>query len=230
MKKIIAIILFLSLVFNLPVLALTSNSHSTDLETDSNQTWSIADASQTGLDLSATSTIAFWANFETLGSSQVQGLISKWNATGNQRGWEWLWYGGGGGSAFFQLNISANGSTQACNVDENWAPSVSTWYHIAIVKSGTSISHYIDGTQQGTTQTCTGGDTIFDNTAAFQVGERNSAGGSEYDGLIDDLRVWSRALSSTEITDLEATPCTFDDGLSLQGQWLFDDDAGVEQT
>lgn len=79
--------------------------------------------------------------------------------------------------------------------------STNTWYHVAAVWTGTSWDIYIDGLYITGTQTA--GETIdlsSDNSGGFQIGA--SYGGGRYlYGYIAEVRVWTRALSQSEIAN-----------------------------
>lgn len=68
------------------------------------------------------------------------------------------------------------------------------WYHVAGTYDGANIKIYINGVGDGT-QPYNGG--IWDSQTSFLIGKRSD--GSPYDGTIDELRLWNRALSPTEV-------------------------------
>lgn len=74
--------------------------------------------------------------------------------------------------------------------------SASTWYRVAIVRSGagTSYATYINGVLDASAGT-TG---IFADVTSCFVGKGITAG-REFPGFLDDVSVWSRALSASEI-------------------------------
>ncbi len=75
-----------------------------------------------------------------------------------------------------------------------------TWYHVAAVVDGTESSLYVNGVAEVTMTT---GLTYASYTAPnFMVGATNGSATSRYDGAIDDLAVWSRALSQQEVDEL----------------------------
>lgn len=79
-----------------------------------------------------------------------------------------------------------------------------TWYHIAVTYDGTNVRNYLDGSQLGLTTAASGnGNAGSANVAWIGVGfaEQNSAG-FYHNGMVDEVGFWSKALSSTEITDL----------------------------
>jgi len=194
------------------------NTHSIDLERSSTQYASIEDEDQIGLDVSNTLTFALWAKFETDPNSIDNALIAKRVSTGNQRAY--IWYFAGGGTTLW-LETNTDGSTAGCGVGVSMDLTTGTWYHLALTKSGTSVKFYLNGSQQGSTQTCSSA-TIYDSTADFRIGTwEQDPSGFATDGLIDDVRVWSRELSSTEIAGLYSSPPAFANGASLQGWWRF---------
>ena len=75
-------------------------------------------------------------------------------------------------------------------------PSVNAWHHIAYVKSGSSNYLYIDGTQVATSTTAT------DTAAATIINAGRAASGNYFAGNVDEVRVYNRALSATEINAL----------------------------
>ncbi len=193
-----------------------TNTHSLDLETGSSQYASISDASQSGLDFSDPFTIASWVRLESFNTGQHQHIVSKREGAGSQRSYNFYLIDNSG-TQTMNLDTQTDGLSAGCGVTVSWTPSTATWYHVAVVKNGTSVKFYVNGVQQGGTQTC-GSATVFNGTAQFQIGAMTYA--SEYfDGLIDDVRVWSRALSDLEIAMLEDTPELFTNGSSIQGWW-----------
>jgi hypothetical protein len=68
----------------------------------------------------------------------------------------------------------------------SWSPTTGTWYHVALVRSGTSLKAYVNGNQIGSTQTDSSN--ITGGTAGVRVG--SLAGIAWYlNGYIDELRI-----------------------------------------
>jgi hypothetical protein len=77
-----------------------------------------------------------------------------------------------------------------------------TWHHVAVVIKGpTDFAFYVDGVPQSVSYSGTGGPLVY-------LGTAGSLGGGAYgvplDGLLDDVRLYARALSAEEIADLAA--------------------------
>lgn len=211
------LLLFLALL--LPFQAFAVNDYSTDVELSSSQHWSISDASQTGLDLAGDFTISAWVNLESLPSGDCFTVVGKTND-------------GVGGSYVLRIcddtTDTLNSYTIGGGFDnhvQSWGPSTATTYHIVWTyeNAASSYKYYVNGSQLGST--FTGVNTSVNNTSQqFAIGSNQLSGvpGRFFDGQIDDVRVWSRELSSTEIGDLYADPCNFSNGASLQGWWEFE--------
>lgn len=90
------------------------------------------------------------------------------------------------------------------------------WYHVAATWDGTQVKIYVDGTLE-TTQSRTG--TISTDTRLVYLGGRN--GTDLFDGRLDDVRLYNRALSPEEITAMQAPPVT-----GLVAHWTFDEGTG----
>ena len=75
-----------------------------------------------------------------------------------------------------------------------------TWYHAACTRSGDTLKYYIDGVH--TTTGTIGSGHSATNTAPFAIGAISGSGGEGFDGNLDDVSVWNRALSDAEITSI----------------------------
>lgn len=155
----------------------------------------IADGSQSGLDITGNISVSLWVKLESApGGDYI--LFSKWNATGNQRGYQ-MWYQPG----TINFQISSDGSnSDLYSVSQTLT--AGSWYHLAFTwKASTSQGEwYVNGTN---TASPTGALTaIFNNTASFVLGNYAATIGEDYDGIIDEVGIWPRALTSTEVTTL----------------------------
>ncbi|HMF93839.1 MAG TPA: LamG-like jellyroll fold domain-containing protein [Vicinamibacterales bacterium] len=84
---------------------------------------------------------------------------------------------------------------------------VGVWTHLAVTYDGTSIRLYVNGVLRSTTGSAGGG--IAASTAPLRIGGNTvfSIPGTEYfAGLIDEVRIYNRALSAAEITADMNTP------------------------
>jgi hypothetical protein len=134
--------------------------------------------------------------------------VSAWINMHSVRG-EWRTIVAKGDSAW---RISTNGATRGMHfgftgAGRNWlrADSVTEiplneWHHVCGVYDRVNGARiYINGVQEAVNPDTGGIDT---NTHRVYIGENAEAPGRLWDGLIDDVRVYNRALSQEEILDL----------------------------
>lgn len=82
------------------------------------------------------------------------------------------------------------------------APENNRWHHIAARQVGTSGQLFTDGVQSATGTV----GAIANGSGALRLGTFGGAGQYTFTGLIDDVRIYNRALSDTEIADIYADP------------------------
>jgi hypothetical protein len=78
------------------------------------------------------------------------------------------------------------------------ALSYGQWYHLAGVFDGSAVRIYVNGAQEGSTP-FTG--TLVQTGQPLLIG-RNGAGGDTFKGVVDEFRVYNRALTGVEIQGL----------------------------
>jgi hypothetical protein len=102
----------------------------------------------------------------------------------------------------------AGGGTFVGNVNHASAPTaigVNAWTHLAVTYDGTTVRLYVDGTQVATR---VAGGAIQSTTQPLWIGSNSY--GENFVGLIDEVRVYSRALTPAEIQTDAATPIAQD--------------------
>ncbi len=136
-------------------------------------------------------TIAFWVSFANLnkvnnglfGRDNYQWVAMEYNHDGDKRLNVWI---DSNGSAGWNLN---NFKSQK----NDWI--VDTWYHIALVREGNQIRLFIDGTVDNST---TYTQTVFNPTVPLYFG-RSQLSNRFHQGLLDDIRIFNKALNSAEL-------------------------------
>lgn len=138
-------------------------------------------------------------------NSSVRGdIINKW---GNQDAYL-LRYGASdcsSGSSDQKLcfAIDEDGSEGAITQASSAATiPINTWTHVAGVFNGTSIKVYINGVENGSTSFAS--KSIFAGTSPLSIGAVNTDSSPTlfFPGRIDDVRVYNRALSASEVAQL----------------------------
>lgn len=171
-----------------------------NLASVSSQYLSITDASQVGLDLSSDFSFSSWINATTFPAADENDILSKDNVNVSRS------------YAFYVDNASkinavvfgAGGNGQR-NVKTNLAQiSTGTTYHVALTYSlsGNSFVVYVNGSSVAVTLSNTGITSITNSTADFIIGARKNSGTAEkfWNGWIDEVGIWSKVLSTAEIT------------------------------
>ena len=110
--------------------------------------------------------------------------------------------------------------------------STTDWYHIVVTHTGSSVSGYVNGTQAGSsyTESITGV-----ASAIFFMGKHHLASGYNFAGNIDEVAIWSSALSSSEVSeiyntgspiDLSSNTGNYSSSSNLVGYWRIGDASG----
>ena len=115
-------------------------------------------------------------------------------------GW---WAGSATGNGFAYFSNDGGGCEVGAIGSSNVADG--NWHHLVGVRSGlTNYYIYVDGVLQGTNNITIGSGcnaSAADSTAPWQVG-RHGAWNTTFDGSIDELMMWRRAMTATEVQKL----------------------------
>ena len=102
-------------------------------------------------------------------------------------------------------NEAGNGAEETINMTTPALLSVGVWHHLAVTLAAGSPytgTLYIDKMVAGTNTAMTLRPSTLGNTPNNWIGRSQFAVDPMFDGLIDDFRIYSRALSATEIAAL----------------------------
>ena len=121
-------------------------------------------------------TVDFWTRLNSLTGTK---RLLMFHDDGDNRGGV-CWVSSGG----FYFFSEASASTVVNFNSGGHSESIDTWYHVALVRNGTSWKIYRDGTEIAST---TDADSLPDYTGGFQIGAEN--GGENFAGYIDELRI-----------------------------------------
>lgn len=123
--------------------------------------------------ISGNFTVEFFAYFASSAGNQA---FVEFYADANNR-----WNIGLVGNIQFYTLVGGSGSAKITAT----APSNNAWNHVALVKSGSTFTLYVDGSSVGTSTT-----TSYHTTnSSVSIGWAGGGGGSPYTGYIDDLRI-----------------------------------------
>lgn len=141
-------------------------------------------------------TISVWV--KRVGTGTRQFIVSKGTASTASNTQYWLEFTAGN-VLVFQL---ASGSTEHKLTTNATITDTGSWHHIVGTYDGTTQKAYVDGAQDLVTLTWSGSiNTTGDELA---LGNRSSWHDIDYNGLLDETRIYNRALSATEVQSLYA--------------------------
>jgi hypothetical protein len=103
----------------------------------------------------------------------------------------------------------------------NGALAAGTWSHLATTWDGSTLRLYVNGNQVASR--AVSGTAAVSDRPLYLGGNR--VWGEWFSGVIDDVRVYSRALTATEVRDRANAPGTPPSG-GLVGSWNFDEASG----
>lgn len=143
-------------------------------------------------------TVAAWFNLESITGTHVIAVNKK---TSNSVGDCYKIYVTSDGSVVCQTWAS---SGSFLTIDSGVDVSTSEWHHVAFVKAATNDWRvYVDGILRATSTSTRSNASTGLNGISIGAEDAGSSGVINYsDGLIDEVGVWSTALSQTDILDL----------------------------
>ncbi len=142
------------------------------------------------LNITNTITLEAWVKPSGWGSSQYPRIVDK-KGEGSP-GYAFMLYSGNSGLV---LNCDAQGFSSNSNVI-----TLNQWQHIAVTANGTHIRFYVNGISAGTNAS-----SALPNATALNlwIGDRSGSTGSRsFNGAIDEVRIYNRALTENEIKNL----------------------------
>jgi hypothetical protein len=139
-----------------------------------------------------------WIYVKGWGESNAGRIISKCGS-GNANGWN--------------LNVNSSGylqfivdwSTTDLNVfTGNGTLTLNNWHYVAVTynsteSAGTNPVLYIDGVSKSLTVTSSVGTRVDDSGQKIRIGARGSDLDREFNGLVDEVRLYDKILSATEV-------------------------------
>ena len=130
--------------------------------------------------------IELWANFAASGNRVLVG--SDAGGGSNNKWLFWL----NDGNLRFHVNTSTGAAVTIGSATFN--PTLSQWYHLAVTRSGSNFTFYVNGAPLETNSVVV---SIPDSGAPLNIG--SAEGNFYFSGLLDEVSIYNRALTSTEI-------------------------------
>jgi hypothetical protein len=162
-----------------------------------NEYFTISDNAE--LSLTGDLTIAGWVRCDDVSLSSDQHWLSKWDFGTAQRSYMLRH---GGSTKRFEFYVSSNGVSSTGVAANNFgAPSNGVWCFVVAWHDATNDQIGIC-VNNGTPNTVSHSTGIFDGNAPFRIGTLGTAGTYHWHGLLDEISIWSRVLTSDERTAL----------------------------
>ena len=180
------------------------------------------------LDFSGSWTLSAWVNSSTLPGSAINAMIVQRNTSASKTAFELMLdhhQSCSSSGQSWRVSFQDSGGTQnkAC-----FAATVNTgtWYHVVGVwdASSSNLMVYLNGSLV-VTQNTGASVPVTSSGSGLKVGS-DSGGTSRWNGMIDDVRLYNRALSAAEITTLynwHVSPPSS----GLVARWKFDESGGT---
>lgn len=139
--------------------------------------------------------------FKISDSTEYKGILGKWNSIGNNE--------------LYRIVVSESSSSGGVQNKVSFviydggthyfATSTTTvtddkWHCVTGVKDSNRMRIYVDGVHENNIAMPSSAD--ISNSAKLVIGRANEVGGWGFNGLIDDVRIYNRALSAGEIAEL----------------------------
>jgi hypothetical protein len=134
-------------------------------------------------------------------------IITKWGSDLSQKsfllGYDGTSAGPNGQLWGFEFSVSTcTGTPDHVESNERLVPG--QWYYVVGVYDGSSSKLYVDGIEKDSITTCSGNIIPAIGQSTF-IGSGHATARNYFDGLIDEVVIYDRALSAAEIMDIYQT-------------------------
>ncbi|WP_459803237.1 beta-L-arabinofuranosidase domain-containing protein [Herbidospora sp. RD11066] len=115
--------------------------------------------------------------------------------------------------------ITTGGPAQEQGIDATLALPLNEWSHLAVTLAGSTATLYLNGAVAGTNTRMTLSPASLGTPVNNWLGRSNYPGDPVFPGALDDVNLWSRALTQAEIQALQTAP-----GRGDLASYTFDED------
>jgi hypothetical protein len=149
------------------------------------------------LDPTGDLSVAAWFRLDSCTGAQNKYLVIKENVASPFSTWQLMFAPATDQKPIFQVKNTLGTNFNAINYD--WTCRPNEWHHLVGIKSGTSLNLYFDG-QANSVVADTFSGTALNGDDQLTLGLDDGA--FMFGGALDDVRVYSRALSAREVKRL----------------------------
>jgi len=137
---------------------------------------------------------SFW--MKTSGTGTFMFIVSNWNAT---NGTGWLVYKDTDDNVYFEVHNPGTGAATSTVAITGSSQADGNWHHIVGTFDGTYARIYLDSTLEMTSSAWPY--SIAANSNTFSIGSDETTQ-YYYSGYLDEVGLWSRAITQTEVNKL----------------------------
>lgn len=148
-------------------------------------------------------TISFWIKVPSIPQPSVlEAVMSKYSNVGNATQ-GFIIHFSGSSSLFYSIKNGSGFNWGDCPLDSTNFYPPNSYYHIVYTNDNNSLKCYVNGIEIISTAIPTG-TFIGTNTSSLVFGKESNMGGGVdfFQGELDDIGIWNRALTQQEITNL----------------------------
>ncbi|HJM96331.1 MAG TPA: LamG-like jellyroll fold domain-containing protein, partial [Candidatus Marinimicrobia bacterium] len=176
-------------------------------------------------------TVEAWVKpSQSSSSTYDQPIVWKVQGTSSNEDNYYLGWGGSSPGGDFGQNKFSFG-TESSNNDNDYAVGSlehqpGEFYYVAGVYDGNELKIYVNGILEGTNSI--GLITPYSGSAPLRIGDNRNTNhqNGTFDGIIDEVRLWNRALSSVEIESNFTIPVSGGE-TGIVGYWNFNEGSGT---
>ena len=142
-------------------------------------------------------TVSAWVKFNSL-TADIR-AISDWHQSVIED--RWIFYEISATEIYWYV-CNANGVGIGY---VSYTPALNTWLHLVGVYNGSVVTLYVNGVSVGTPASLSGNMNAGSAVNTVRIGKQAETGWC-FNGLIDDVRIYNRALSASEVQQLYVNP------------------------
>ena len=120
------------------------------------------------------------------GTNKDVAVVGSWDSSGGPMIWvDWS-------SGRYKLTLGNGPSTY---LDSGRSPSIGAWEHVAATYDGSTARFYVDGVEVASSPFAG----VVGNSNTWRIGAYGATPAGFFDGLVDNVRIYDRALSASEV-------------------------------
>src|SRR3990167_2123814 len=181
----------------------------------------LATPDSTSLSITGDITIELWIKRASTGSFMT--MVGKWSQAAGQKSYRVAFLA----DNTIRFNTTDDGTNDAINTNSTGTvTNTSDWVHIAVAFNATTrVTRFYINASLDTTSGAGSTGAIFDGTNELAIGRSGDGTGTQFDGRMQDIRVWNTVRSGAQISaSYQARLIGTESG--LQAYYNFDETAG----